>query len=187
MLGAEHSLSKQQLQKNQPKTLHCCAVLKGVVCYAFSNSTGPKPKLLPSKPLYPVSSPTHLVAHCGNREAVQETSSYPQPQYTLRHTHIVTKSCRSHPINTFGSGHFLHHHSSGLLQASLTASLLLSSTVAPNAFPCLQSCFSIDFLQSDRLQMQTGRLPCLKLEHFPQAPGIRCKLISLAHMMSPSR
>lgn len=107
--------------------------------------------------------------------------SYFRPQPTLRHTHTVTKSCASCVTSTCWVWPILSTVMP--LYPFGWASLLLC--FAPKVPPCLQACFSIYFLQDDHLQLQTGHLPCLKLENLPQASGIRFKLISLAHLMSP--
>lgn len=169
------------------QALHYCCELakrwKG--CYAFSNSTDPKPKLFSSKSLLLMFFTSHLVAQFRNLEAVQETSILCPPPVHAQ-THL-----RSHQVMQIPShwhcldpAHSVCHH----LCCAPQASLLLPSTTAPHLSPCLQSCFFMYLLQSDHLPMQTGHLLCWKLENLSWASGIRFKFISsaLSLLMRPS-
>lgn len=127
---------------------HCCELAKRWnVCYAFSNSTDPKAKLFPSKPLLLMFFTSHLVAQFRNLEAVQETSVLFLPpvhtQTHLRSHRVMRIPSHQHLLDPAPpTPHPVRHH----LCCAPQASLLLPSTAAPRMSPC------------DHLPMQTGQV-----------------------------
>lgn len=146
----KYSLNKGQITKknNLKQTLHYCCepVRRRNVCYAFSNLIGAKCKLFPLKRLCPVF-PIYLEAQLSLEAS---TSLWFPPQYSA----IPSRHIRQFPSRQ----HRLEWGASSPPPLCWPPSGATASLCSLHLLPCLQSCCSSCFLQSDHLQMQTSGL-----------------------------